>query len=412
MDGGNGGLFGTDELSCENCSQCILFQDNFCSSCGANIDKESVVIRYYFKAGYKYDVILAFLGKYHQIKISMRTLKKRLKSLGLGRRSQNFDANDVTLRVQQELDGPGRLRGYRSVWHSLRMDGLSVPRNVVANILREEDPDGCAERSRRRLKRRVYINQGPNAVWHIDGYDKLKPYGFPIHGCINGYSRKILWLFVSRSNNDPVVIGNAYLEAVKEFNGCPLKVRSDLGTENGLVATAQGFFRNDLSAHIYGSSPHNQRIEGWWSFLRRNRSSWWINLLKDTLELGVFSTCNVLEMECLWFCFAKLIQRDLKRAKDDWNTHYIRKSRHETIAGRPNELYFLPELHGGMNMLSSVPNDDFQQTIGNMNFQEVENDYQENFEYVLRKSLLALPDNWRQAFELYHHFLHFADDQI
>ena len=28
--------------------------------------------------------------------------------------------------------------------------------------------------------------QGPNYVWHCDGYDKLKPYGFPIHGCIDG----------------------------------------------------------------------------------------------------------------------------------------------------------------------------------------------------------------------------------
>ena len=30
--------------------------------------------------------------------------------------------------------------------------------------------------------------QGPNWVWHLnlDGYDKLKPYGFPIHGCIDG----------------------------------------------------------------------------------------------------------------------------------------------------------------------------------------------------------------------------------
>ena len=25
-------------------------------------------------------------------------------------------------------------------------------------------------------------------VWHLHGYDKLKPYGFVIHGCIDGYS--------------------------------------------------------------------------------------------------------------------------------------------------------------------------------------------------------------------------------
>ena len=24
-------------------------------------------------------------------------------------------------------------------------------------------------------------------MWHVDGYDKLKPFGFPIHGCIDGY---------------------------------------------------------------------------------------------------------------------------------------------------------------------------------------------------------------------------------
>ena len=25
-------------------------------------------------------------------------------------------------------------------------------------------------------------------MWHSDGYDKLKPYGLPIHGCIDGYN--------------------------------------------------------------------------------------------------------------------------------------------------------------------------------------------------------------------------------
>lgn len=24
-------------------------------------------------------------------------------------------------------------------------------------------------------------------MWHCDGYDKLKPFGLPIHGCIDGY---------------------------------------------------------------------------------------------------------------------------------------------------------------------------------------------------------------------------------
>ena len=44
-------------------------------------------------------------------------------------------------------------------------------------------------------------------------------------------------------------------------------------------------------SHIYGSSHSNQRIEAWCSFLRRNRSGYWIDFFKDlveqtTLQLG------------------------------------------------------------------------------------------------------------------------------
>ena len=42
--------------------------------------------------------------------------------------------------------------------------------------------------------------QGPNFVWHLDGYDKLKPYGFAIHGCIDGYDTRHILLY-SIDNN-------------------------------------------------------------------------------------------------------------------------------------------------------------------------------------------------------------------
>ena len=77
-------------------------------------------------------------------------------------------------------------------------------------VLKELDPEGVSQRARRRLKRRIYRNkvivslinpimivyhkclngifftQGPNYLWHCDGYDKLTPYGLTIHGCIDG----------------------------------------------------------------------------------------------------------------------------------------------------------------------------------------------------------------------------------
>ena len=42
---------------------------------------------------------------------------------------------------------------------------------------------------------------------HIDGHDKLKSFGFSLHGCIDGISRRLIWLEVSSSNKNPEIIG-------------------------------------------------------------------------------------------------------------------------------------------------------------------------------------------------------------
>lgn len=69
-----------------------------------------------------------------------------------------------------------------------------------------------ASRAANKLNRRSYVSAGPNFVSHIDGYDKLKPFGFSIHGAIDGYSRKIIWLEVSVSNKNPKSIAFYYLD--------------------------------------------------------------------------------------------------------------------------------------------------------------------------------------------------------
>lgn len=105
----------------------------------------------------------------------------------------------------------------------------------------------------------------------IDGYDKAKPWGFSIHGAIDGFSRKMLWLRVSRSNKSPTAIASMYLNCVKNVGGCPVELVTDLGTENVIVAAMQSFFRDNPDAHRYVPSPRNQRIECWWSYLSKTR---------------------------------------------------------------------------------------------------------------------------------------------
>jgi len=54
------------------------------------------------------------------------------------------------------------------------------------------DPEGTHLRKANRLIRKQYSSPGPNFVWHIDVFDKLKLYGFYIHEAIDCYSRKII----------------------------------------------------------------------------------------------------------------------------------------------------------------------------------------------------------------------------
>ena len=78
-----------------------------------------------------------------------------------------------------------------------RKHGSVIQRETVRLVLKELDPEGVDRRSRYRLQRREYFAKGPNYIWHLDGYDKLKPFGFCIHGSIDGYSRRrLLWLEV------------------------------------------------------------------------------------------------------------------------------------------------------------------------------------------------------------------------
>ena len=82
-------------------------------------------------------------------------------------------------------------------------------------------------------------------MWHIDGYKKLKPFGFAIHGAIDGY-RKILWLNIGSSNNNARVIASYYLDCVSKLtNVIPMIVRSDRGSENVILAGIQQYFRHN-----------------------------------------------------------------------------------------------------------------------------------------------------------------------
>ena len=68
--------------------------------------------------------------------------------------------------------------------------GIDCTRDKVMTTLRRLVPDGTKRRKSWVLMRRRYKSKGPNDTWHMDGNEK--PYGLPIHGAIDNFSRKII----------------------------------------------------------------------------------------------------------------------------------------------------------------------------------------------------------------------------
>ena len=118
---------------------------------------------------------------------------------------------------------------------------------MLESIIREVDSQGVAYRKKRCLKRRRYASRSPNFCLHMDGYDKLKPFGFFMHGCVDGFSRRIIWLEVQRSNKIPTVVAKYFLDSIKSARRCPARAYTDPGTENGLVAAMQCYLRGEGS---------------------------------------------------------------------------------------------------------------------------------------------------------------------
>lgn len=169
---------------CHQCGSEIEREFIYCMQCGTKVEiglpsyrvilggqslSEREIIESYFNSGFEYKVIQQFLSKFHNIEMSMSTLKRRLKEFGLQRKHQEgINMNEATEIMRRELNGPGCMFGYRAMWHTLRVKyGLFVPRSEIQIRLKELDPQGSQDRRRHRLKRRVYEVPGPNYCWQL-----------------------------------------------------------------------------------------------------------------------------------------------------------------------------------------------------------------------------------------------------
>ncbi|PIK51443.1 hypothetical protein BSL78_11682 [Apostichopus japonicus] len=315
------------------------------------------LIRQYFSMGLPYAEIQAMLAFENDIVISNRHLRRQLKRLGLARRKRHADLADVVEFLEREIQSSGQCHGYRWMHLKCLQSGLNIDKETIRIALSVLDPIGVAIRSRRRLYRRAYHANGPNFIWHADGYDKLKPFGIGINGCIDGFSRKLIWCEAYKTNNDPTVIAGYFIEAVDRRGGFPFLIRTDMGTENRTMEQMQLFFHRNIPnsvGFIYGTSTHNQRIEFFWGILRKECIQFWMNVFHHIKDDGYF-TGDDIDRNLMQFCFLRRVQDDIDHVAEQWNCHRIRPLRNNiTVHGRPVVMYSCPELYGTRDYLHRV----------------------------------------------------------
>ena len=175
------------------------------------------------------------------------------------------------------------------------------------------------------VQRRHYSVPGPLSLWHLDGNDKLIRWGFVIHGCVDGYSRRVMFLKAS-TNNKAKTVFTLFMEATEKF-GLPQRVRGDQGVEN--VDVAWFMFSNPSrgpgrGSYIVGKSCHNQRIERFWRDLFHGCTFIFYYVFWFLEENSYLDISDATHLFCLHYVFTPRINRHLNLFQEGYDSHPMR----------------------------------------------------------------------------------------
>ena len=141
--------------------------------------------------------------------VSAIKVSRRLKEYGLREEIPKYtditneDLDKIVSEIYKDFPNCGirRMKGF------LCARGIYLQWERVRSALWRIDPNGILLRSIQLnlVHRRQYHVLGPLFLWHLDGNHKLIRWGFVIHGCIDGYSRRIMFLKASTNNKADTV---------------------------------------------------------------------------------------------------------------------------------------------------------------------------------------------------------------
>lgn len=300
---------------------------------------------------------------------------------------------DSIVREYIDRHGPTTGEPFMSVF--FRSKGIIIQRRRVRESLNRVDPKNTITRWGSLIKRRSYFVPWPNSLWHLDGHHSLIRWKFVIHGCIDGKSRKIMFLHCS-SNNLADTVKTLFLNAIRENgNLWPSRIRVDYGVENVLVCDEMVNHRGpDRNSFIAGPSTRNQRIERLWRDVFRCVSAAFYYTFYAMEQTGVLDLDNELHLFVLHHVFLKRINSSLSEFKALYNDHRLSTEKNWT----PNQIW-----HNGMlnpNNPLSFP-DGLDENIGDAEY--FGEDPTAPFPYSTENNVTIEPlniDNQRELAEL------------
>lgn len=213
--------------------------------------------------------------------------------------------------------------GEKSIDGLLRAQGIIVQRHRIRDTLHVVDPEGVHYRLRGILHRRWYNIPSPNALWHVDGYHKLIRWKIIVHGGIDGFSRVVTYLQAATNNTSQTAL-SAFLDGVASY-GLPLRVRTDQGGENALIAEYMVQQRGGgQGSIIMGRSVHNQRKERLWRDLFSGCVSYFYYLFYHLEAEALLDPDNEADILALHMTFLPKLQKQLESFRQGWCHHRLR----------------------------------------------------------------------------------------
>jgi hypothetical protein len=269
--------------------------------------------------GFSWQKIAQFFG------VSRWTVYRRVQAYGLQNMQQFSLLSDAEIDdiVSEYLGRHGFTTGRTYLAGYLRSLGLRVQRRRVRESLTRVDPQNTALRWGIVIAHRIVI-----ALWHLDGHHSRIRWGLVVHGCIDGFSRRIMFLKCSNNNLSQTVL-ELFMNAIEKDDLWPSRIRVDHGVENVLVCDAMVSARGEgRGSFIAGPSTRNQRIERLWRDMFRCVRSFFYYIFYAMEDAGLLNINSPIDLFALHLTFIPRINFALREFLEGSNHHRVRTANH------------------------------------------------------------------------------------